>query len=193
MGSSRGEQDDVISIFGEAARVRSLPENPLAPVPEDCVSEPLGRDEGDPARGAFVAWCYSNSQKGVVEPLPPREDLLKFLPGFDGLHRSVLNGEPLAALGTTARQHGAAPLGGHTLAESMCGGALALIRLIRTLHSYSSPLGVNSIVRNKPKDCKGLASDLSIYPQKNLFTPTFPDEIFHIRMHPFFQTDEICP
>jgi hypothetical protein len=50
----------------------------------------------------------------------------------------------------------------------MCGGALALVRLIRTLHSYSSQLGVNSILRNKPKDCKGLAADLSIYTQKNL-------------------------
>ena len=44
------------------------------------------------------------------------------------------DGELLAALGTAASEHGTAALGGHTGAEAVGLGTLALIRLIRTLH-----------------------------------------------------------
>ena len=73
-----------------------------------------------------------------------------------------LDGELLAALEATPGEHLAAALGGHTGAETVGLGALALVRLIRTLHSYSSRLGVNVFFwGNKLKDCKGQMRKLS--------------------------------
>ena len=46
-----------------------------------------------------------------------------------------LDGQPLAALGTTTGQNGAAALGGHAGTEAVGLGALALVRLVRTLHN----------------------------------------------------------
>ena len=54
-----------------------------------------------------------------------------------------LDGELVTALGTTTSEHGTAALGGHTSTEAVGGGALALVGLVGTLHSYSSRLGVN--------------------------------------------------
>ena len=46
-----------------------------------------------------------------------------------------LDGQPLAALGTTTGQNGTAALGSHAGTEAMGLGALALVGLIRTLHN----------------------------------------------------------
>ena len=48
-----------------------------------------------------------------------------------------LDGQPLAALGTTTGQNGAAALGGHTGTEAVGLCALALVRLVRTLHNFN--------------------------------------------------------
>ena len=56
---------------------------------------------------------------------------------------SLLDGEALAAIGTTTGQYEATSLGGHAGTEAVGGGALALGGLVRTLHSYSSQLGMN--------------------------------------------------
>ena len=73
-----------------------------------------------------------------------------------------LDGETLAALGAATSEHLTAALGGHTSTEAVGLGALALVRLIRTLHSYSSRLGVNvGFSANKLKDCKGQSGKVS--------------------------------
>jgi len=51
---------------------------------------------------------------------------------------NVLDSELLATLGTATGEDGAAALGGHTSTETVALGALALIGLVRTLHSGSS-------------------------------------------------------
>ena len=142
MSPRRGKEKNVVAVPGKPAQARRLAENALAPVPEDGIAEPLRGDEGDPCGCALVARCHADSQELVVEPPPAREDPLKISLGFDGLHRPLLDGEALAALGATTGQDGAAALGGHAGTEPVRGGALALVRLIRTLHSYSSRLWV---------------------------------------------------
>ena len=47
---------------------------------------------------------------------------------------ACLDGKPLAALGATARENGAAALGCHASTEAVGLCALPLIRLISTLH-----------------------------------------------------------
>ena len=47
---------------------------------------------------------------------------------------TCLDGKPLAALGTAARENGAATLGCHASAEAVGLCALPLVRLISTLH-----------------------------------------------------------
>ena len=61
--------------------------------------------------------------------------------GLDGLHESlvVAHRETLAALGTTTCEHSAAGLGGHTGAETVGLGTLALVRLVGTLHGKHPP------------------------------------------------------
>ena len=44
----------------------------------------------------------------------------------------------LTALGATSSQHSTTTLGGHTSAEPVALGALALVRLVGTLHFESS-------------------------------------------------------
>ena len=70
-----------------------------------------------------------------------REDPFKFSLGFDGLHVTSLDGEALAALGTTTGENVTTTLGGHAGTEAVGRRALPLVRLIRTLHFYSSRLG----------------------------------------------------
>lgn len=142
MSPRRGKEKNVIAVPGKPAQTRRLAENALAPVPEDGIAEPLRGDEGDTGGCALVARCHANSQELVIEPPPAREDPLKISLGLDGLHRPLLDGEALATLGTTTGQDGTAALGGHAGAEPVSGGALALVRLVRTLHSYSSRLWV---------------------------------------------------
>ena len=64
------------------------------------------------------------------------EDPPKVLFGLDGLHTN-LDSQPLAALGTTTREHGTPSLSGHTGAETVGLGALALVGLVCTLHNLS--------------------------------------------------------
>ena len=54
-----------------------------------------------------------------------------------------LDGELVTALGTTTSEHSTTALGCHTSTEAVGGGALALVGLIGTLHSYSSRLGLD--------------------------------------------------
>ena len=54
-----------------------------------------------------------------------------------------LDREALATLCATTGENGTAALGGHASTEAVRGGALALVGLVRTLHSYSSRLGMN--------------------------------------------------
>ena len=83
------EEDHVVPVDGKAALARGFPQNPLAAIPIDGVSQPLRRDEGDPCGVALVELSHSNAQERIVEPLPAREDLLKFTLGFDGLHLCI--------------------------------------------------------------------------------------------------------
>lgn len=83
------EEDHVVAVQGQPALAGSLSQDPLAAVPEDGVSQPLRRDEGDPCGVALVELSHSNAQERIVEPLPAREDLLKFTLGFDGLHLCI--------------------------------------------------------------------------------------------------------
>ena len=80
------EEDHVVPVDGQTALASGFPQNPLAAIPIDGVSQPLRRDKGDPFGAAHVVLSHSNAQERVVEPLPAREDLLKFTLGFDGLH-----------------------------------------------------------------------------------------------------------
>ena len=86
MGSRRGEENHVITIYGHAADAGGLAKDALAPVPIDGVTKTLWRDEGDPSGVAFVASGYAYTQEGVVNPLPTGEDQLKITLGLDGLH-----------------------------------------------------------------------------------------------------------
>ena len=138
----RREENYVKTVPRKGARAGGLSEDPLAPVPEDGIPKPLSSDEGDPSRDALVAAGNSNSQERIVVAPPAREDPLKITLGFDGLHEPLLDGETLATLGTTTGQDGAAALGGHAGTEPVGGGALALVRLVGALHSYSSRLWV---------------------------------------------------
>ena len=142
----RREENHVVAIGGKRGGARGLTQDALAPVPKDGVSKALRCNEGDPTRIAFVERCYSDSQKGVVVPSPLREDPLKISLGLDGLHQTSLDSETLAALCTTTGENGTAALGGHAGTEAVGGGALALVGLIRTLHSYSSRLGMNVLL-----------------------------------------------
>lgn len=51
----------------------------------------------------------------------------------------VAHRKTLATLGTTTGEYGTAALGGHTGAEAVGLGALALIGLVGTLHGYYPP------------------------------------------------------
>lgn len=78
----------------------------------------------------------------MVVAFPLREDTLEIRPGFKGFHArgtEILDGKALAALGATASENGAAALGGHTSTEAVGLSALALVRLIRTLHDDYPP------------------------------------------------------
>lgn len=89
MRLTRREENHVTAVYRKLADARRLPEDALAPVPEDGVSKPLGCDEGDPTRLVPAARENTNSQERVVVPLPTREDLLKITPGLDGLHQHM--------------------------------------------------------------------------------------------------------
>lgn len=143
MRSLGREEDHVVSVQGKTALPRRLAQDALAAVAVHGIPKTLRRDEGDPCGVALVELSHSDAQERIVEPLPAREDLLKIALGFDGLHLLYLDGELLAALGAATGENLTAALGGHTGAETVGLGALALVGLIRTLHSYSSRLGVN--------------------------------------------------
>ena len=59
----------------------------------------------------------------------------------------VADGEALATLGATTGENGTAALGGHTGAEAVGLGALALVRLVGTLHGYNPPAAFLACVR----------------------------------------------
>ena len=166
MGLRGCEEDDVKASPWQSTFPCRLPQNSLAAIPEHGVSKPFWRNEGDFVQAAFVIPQHTNSQEGIVQSLPAREDLLKFFAGFDGLHESSLDSEPLATLGTTTGENGAAPLGSHAGTEAVGGSTLPLVGLIRTLHVYSSHTGLSS-QRDKPKHCNGLARLMSIYLRKS--------------------------
>ncbi len=147
MCCARREENHVVAVFGKSTDPRRFSQNPLTPISKNGIAKPFSRNEGNPARVAFVRPGYTNSQERIVVSLPPREDPLKFSLGFDGLHEHWLDGELLAALGTTTGENLASSLGGHTSTETVGLCALALVGLIRTLHSYSSQLGMNFLFR----------------------------------------------
>ena len=64
------------------------------------------------------------------------EEVGYFRAGFYGIQQDapMLDAKTLATLCTTSSEHGAAALGGHTSAETMALCALAVVRLISTLH-----------------------------------------------------------
>ena len=57
--------------------------------------------------------------------------------GLDGIHKRILDGEALAALGTTSSQHCTSPLGGHAGTESMAFSALARVGLVSAFHTFT--------------------------------------------------------
>ena len=71
-----------------------------------------------------------------------------------------LNGQPLAALGTTTRDNIAAALGGHASTEAVSLCALALIGLVRTLHNVNL-LRDSNVNLVKPIDCMFVDNRLS--------------------------------
>lgn len=85
MCRSCGEQYYVHTNYREVALACGLPQNPLAPIAEDSITQSLRsykRDSSSILRPAQHAYAY---ERMVVSP-SASEDLLKFLPGFDGLH-----------------------------------------------------------------------------------------------------------
>ena len=146
-GRCGGEQDHIMPGYGKVARARRFAQHALGPISQDSVSKTLRCSEGDPTRIAFAhSITYNHSHQGMVIAPSPCIDTLEIRPGFNGLHaqaRCKLDGEALAALGTTASEHSAAALGGHTGAETVGLGTLALIRLVRTLHDFYPPACLN--------------------------------------------------
>ena len=134
MGRSCSEEQHVIPFTWEARLASSFPQHTLASVSEHRISKSLRRNEGDSCRAAFVASQYCHADKPVIGSLAVREDPPKLLLGLDGLH-AKLDGQPLAALGATTRDDVTAALGGHAGAEAVGLSALALVRLVRTLHN----------------------------------------------------------
>lgn len=141
MGVLGGEENHIIAIYRKFTGPSSCAKNPLAPVPEDGITKPFRRNEGNACTVAFVYRCCTNSQERTVQPLSMRKDLLKFLLGFDGLHEESLDGKALAALCATTGENVAAALCRHASTKTMGSGTLPLVWLIRTLHFYSSRLG----------------------------------------------------
>lgn len=86
MRLSRGEEDDSRAFYGHSAQAGCLAKDPLAPVPVDCVTQPLRCNKGDLFRAAFVIPQNCCAHEPMIDPLATGEDLLKFLFGFDGLH-----------------------------------------------------------------------------------------------------------
>lgn len=129
-----GEENHTSSRKGHTTLTGRLSQDALAPVAKDGISKPLSRDEGDLSRTAFVIVQNSNAQKSARTSPSARKDLTKLRPGLDGLHLLVGDSQPLATLGTTTGEDGAATLGCHTGTEAMALGPLALVGLISTLH-----------------------------------------------------------
>lgn len=73
---------------------------------------------------------------------------------------ACLDGKPLAALGATARENGAAALGCHASTEAVGLCALALVGLVRTLHNVNL-LRDSNVNLVKPIDCKFVDNRLS--------------------------------
>ena len=86
MGGFRRKKDEVIPFARKLTGKCGCPEHPLAPVAEDCVSQPLGGYERNPPFLVVPPLEHGDSHEGMVDPLTPGEDLLKVLLGFDGLH-----------------------------------------------------------------------------------------------------------
>ena len=131
-GTSR-EQDDGVTIARHVTRAGGLSQNPLASVAIHGISQTFGRDEGNLTLVTFVARQHRYAHQRVSRSLPIGKDLLKFRSGFDGLHKK-LDSEPLAALSATTGEDGTATLGRHAGTEAVALGALALVRLVGTLH-----------------------------------------------------------
>ena len=75
----------------------------------------------------------------MVIPLPLREHMLEIFsrlqcPHARSMRLFIADGQTLAALGTTASEHGATALGSHTSTEAVSLSTLALVRLVSTLH-----------------------------------------------------------
>lgn len=130
----RGKENDVLTLKREATQTCSLPQHSLAPVTPHGITQAPSCHEGNPALGVHVRGERGHTHEPRALALTTREDLFEILTGLDGLHRAELDGEALAALGTTTGKDGTTTLGRHTGAEAMGLGALALVRLIRTLH-----------------------------------------------------------
>ena len=133
MGQPCRKQDDLKPIARQLRQAGCLSQDALAPIPEDRISQSLRRNEGDSCTAAFVFPQYCHADEPMIGSLATREDPFKIPFGLDGLH-AKLDGQPLAALGATTCEDGAAALGGHTGTETMGLSALALVGLVRTLH-----------------------------------------------------------
>ena len=84
---------------------------------------------------------HKHRTKGRSELFPLREEIRNIGTRLNCRFQSdtsPLHGETLATLSTTSGQHSTTTLGGHTSAEPVALGALALIRLISALHSIDS-------------------------------------------------------
>lgn len=137
------EENHVVALDRQIAQTRGLAQNPLAPVTKDGVTQTLGGDERGPPGFVRTRHEHAHAEERAVKAPPPREDPLEVASGLDGPHGAALHGEALATLRAATSENGAAALGGHTGTEAVRGGALALVGLIRTLHVYSSQLGMN--------------------------------------------------
>lgn len=148
------EQDDLPTSRRKPAAVRGLTEHTFRPVAHHGATESLCSSEGDPTRIAFAdGITYNHSDQRMVVTPSLGEHPLEVPAGLDGLHASrlllVAHRQTLAPLGAATGEHGAAALGGHTGTEAVGLGALALIRLIRTLHGVHPPGAFGLLRQNR--------------------------------------------
>ena len=98
---------------------------------------------GGPGRGPWSRLATRMRRRELLILFPREKTSSKSCFDLMVFMLCYLDGELVTALGTTTSEHGTAALGCHTSTEAVGGGALALVGLIGTLHSYSSRLGLD--------------------------------------------------
>lgn len=136
---STGDKQHIPTIPGATQTLDTGAHNPLASVAKNCVAQSLSSSKSNATGRAALLWCcsYDCRKQPTLYTLSCGKNAFKVTARLDGAQRgtfSQLDGQPLATLGTTTGEDLTAALGSHTGAEAVALCALALVRLIRTLH-----------------------------------------------------------